>query len=255
MKALVLAAGYATRLRPLTDEIPKPLLPVGGRPMVDWLLDRIAETDVDEIHVVTNARHADQFRAWATDRPEVAIHDDGTTSNEDRRGAIGDIGFVLGRIGTDEDLLVIAGDNLFDYSLADFLAWWRDKGEASALVLYDVGNLELAKQYGVVELDEDGRVTAFTEKPPDPQTTLAATATYAYHRAHLPLVGEYLAAGNSPDQPGNLVAWLHSRRPVFGFPASGEWLDIGDRSQLLEADNRFRQRAGLAPRDEYSLQS
>ena len=115
MKALILAAGYATRLRPLTDSMPKQLLPVGGRPMVDWILDRIAETNAEEVHLVTNARFAEDFASWAADK-EVEVHNDGTTSNDDRLGAIGDIAFV----GLDDDLLVVAGDNLFDYSLADY---------------------------------------------------------------------------------------------------------------------------------------
>src|SRR5207248_6507898 len=118
LKALILAAGYATRLRPLTDTVPKQLLPVGGRPMVDWILEKIRDTDSEEIHVVTNHRFADQFRRWAPD--DVHVHDDGTTSNEDRLGAIGDIQFV----GIDDDLLAIAGDNLFDFSLVDYVDFW-----------------------------------------------------------------------------------------------------------------------------------
>src|SRR4051794_4836509 len=123
MKALILAAGYATRLRPLTDSIAKPLLPVGGRPMVDWILDRIAETSADEVHLVTNARFADDFERWAEGKA-VQVHNDGTTSNEDRLGAIGDIQFV----GLDDDVLAIASDNLFDYSLADYESYWQAKG-------------------------------------------------------------------------------------------------------------------------------
>ena len=172
MKALILAAGYATRLRPLTDTIAKPLLPVGGRPMVDWILDRIAETSAVEVHLVTNARFAPDFERWAEDK-DVRVHNDGTTSNEDRLGAIGDIDFV----GLDDDLLAIASDNLFDYSLADYEAYWRAKG-GSCIAVHDVGERELAKKYGVVDVDEDDRLTGLVEKPPDPPTTLCATATY-----------------------------------------------------------------------------
>ena len=127
MKALILAAGYATRLRPLTDRIPKQLLPVGGRPMLDWILDHIVETSADEVHLVTNDRFAADFEHWAEDK-DVHVHNDGTTSNEDRLGAIGDIHFV----GLDDDLLAVAGDNLFDYSLADYEAYWRAKGGSCA---------------------------------------------------------------------------------------------------------------------------
>jgi glucose-1-phosphate thymidylyltransferase len=252
MHVIILAAGYATRLRPLTDTIAKPLLPVGGRPMLDWILDRIDDVDdVDEIHVVTNAHYAPSFKAWRTS-DRVTIHDDGTTTNEDRLGAIGDIRFVIERARIDDDLLVIAGDNLFDFSLGDFVDFWRGKGEASAVALYDVGDLELVKQLGVVDLDADDRVTRFVEKPEHPTSTLAATASYLYHRNHLPLIERYLAEGNSPDQPGKLFVWLHRREPVYGYRFAGEWFDIGDREQLLEADNRLRERAGLPQREAYS---
>ena len=246
MKALILAAGYATRLRPLTDTIPKQLLPVGGRPMVDWILDRIEETSADEIHLVTNARFAADFERWAVGK-DVRVHNDGTTSNEDRLGAIGDIDFV----GLDDDLLAIAGDNLFDYSLADYESYWRAKG-GSAVAVHDVGDRELARRYGIVDVDADDRITNFVEKPADPPTTLCATATYLYRREHAALVSTYLAEGNPHDQPGNFVAWLHKREPVYAYRFSGAWYDIGDHAQLLEADNRMRLRMGLPERPAYS---
>jgi glucose-1-phosphate thymidylyltransferase len=246
VKALILAAGYATRLRPLTDSVPKQLLPVGGRPMVDWILDRIRETSSDEVHLVTNARFADGFARWAAEN-DVIVHNDGTTTNENRLGAIGDIAFV----GLDDDLLVIAGDNLFDYSLADYEAFWRERGGSSIAVL-DVGDPELAKQYGIVDVDEEDRVVGFVEKPEDPPTTLCATATYLYTREHARLVPTYLDEGNPPDAPGNFIAWLHTRAPVYAYRIPGEWYDIGDARQLLEADNRMRRRRGLPERAEYS---
>lgn len=246
MKALILAAGYATRLRPLTDSIPKQLLPVGDRPMVDWILDRIQQTSADEIHLVTNARFAPDFERWAEDR-NVVIHNDGTTSNDDRLGAVGDIHFA----GLDDDLLVVAGDNLFDYSLADYEAYWRATGGSCVAVL-DVRDPELAKRYGIVDVDENDRITNFVEKPEHPPTTLCATATYLYTRGHARLVETYLEEGNPPDQPGHYVAWLHKREPVYAYRFPGEWFDIGDIGQLLEADNRMRRLRGLPERAEYS---
>jgi glucose-1-phosphate thymidylyltransferase len=252
VKALILAAGYATRLRPLTDTWAKELLPVGGRLIIDSIVDAISEADeVDEIHVVTNSRKASAFEAWADGRA-IAVHDDGTASNDDRLGAIGDLRFVIEQAAIDDDLLVIAGDNLFEFSLADLVAFWRGKGRASALAVRDVGSLELARRYGVVALDEDDRIVAFVEKPENPPSTLAATATYLFARDHVHLVDEYLDAGNLPDQPGRFVAWLHSREPVFGWRFTGEWFDIGDAEQLLEADNRLRAERGLPVRATYS---
>jgi glucose-1-phosphate thymidylyltransferase len=254
MRAIILAAGYATRLAPLTDSIAKQLLPVGGRPMLDWVCDKVEEV-TDDIHVVTNARFAADFERWAEGRAGVTVHDDGTLSNDDRLGAIGDVDFVLDRIGAEDDLLVVAGDNLFDFSLVDFAAFWQRNSIASSVAVYDCGDLELATHYGVVEVGEDDRVVGFEEKPSEPRTTLVATATYLYHRDHVRLVGRYLAEGNPPDQPGRLVAWLYPREPVYGYRVAGAWFDVGNPEQLLEADNRWRARSGLPRRETYSTLS
>jgi glucose-1-phosphate thymidylyltransferase len=254
MRAVILAAGYATRLAPLTDSIAKQLLPVGGRPMMDWVCDRVEEV-ADEIHVVTNSRFAGDFRRWAEGRDGIVVHDDGTTSNDDRLGAIGDVAFVLERTGPDDDLLVIAGDNLFDSSLSGFVEFWRSKGVASAVAVYDCGDLELATHYGVVDVADDDRIVGFEEKPSEPRTTLAATAAYLYQREHVPLVQRYLGEGNPPDQPGRFVAWLYSREPVYAYRLPGAWFDVGNPDQLLEADNRWRAKVGLPERETYSTLS
>ncbi len=251
MKALILAAGYATRLSPLTDSIPKMLLPLAERPMLEYLLDRIREVDeIDEIHLVTNARFAPVFDDWAPD--DVTVHDDGTTSNEDRIGAIGDLAFAIDRGGlAGDDLFVVAGDNLIGYSLQDFVEAWREKG-GSAIALHEVSDRDLLRNYGVVELDETDRVVGFEEKPAEPRSNLAATAAYLYRSADLELLPRYLEEGNPPDAPGNFVAWLYEQAPVHGYRVRGEWHDIGDLGQLLEADNLLRERAGLPQRREYS---
>jgi glucose-1-phosphate thymidylyltransferase len=256
MKAIILAGGYATRLQPLTDDLSKCLLPVGGKPVVDWILERIREVEeIDEVHVVTNSRFARDFEHWAMFKDGVSVHDDRTTSNEDRLGAIGDVAFTLDRAGiVDDDVIVIAGDNLFDYDLQDYVDFWRSKGVASAVAVRDVGDLRLASQYGIVALDGDDRVVEFVEKPSEPTSTLAATATYIYHREHLPLVSRYLAEGNPPDQSGSFFEWLRSREPVYGYWFTGIWLDIGDKEQLLAADNMLRRAQGLPEREQYELE-
>lgn len=254
MKAVILAAGYATRLRPLTENFPKPLLPVGGRPMLDWIVERVEEVDeIDGLHVVTNSRYAADFASWA-EGGDIQVHDDGTTSNEDRLGAIGDLRFTVEEARLQGDhLLVIAGDNLFDYSLAGYVEWWHGKGTASAISVRRIPDRELIKQYGVVTIDDDDRITSIVEKPDDPQGDLAATATYIYHREHAALIQEYLEEGNSPDAPGRFPEWLVHRAPVYGYAFEGLWMDIGDREQLLEADNLLRERRGLPRRSEYSF--
>jgi len=252
VKAVILAAGYATRLRPLTDAIPKQLLPVGGRPMLDWILEKIRDAGIEDVHLTTNGRFAADFERWAAGK-DVHVHNDGTLTNETRLGAIGNIDFVRREASLDDDVLVIAGDNLFDSSLADFVGFWRGRGEASAVAVHDVGDVELATKYGIVDVDARDRVVGFVEKPAEPESTLAATAAYLYARAHLRLVPEYLAEGNPSDQPGNLVAWLYPRVPVYAYRFAGGWYDVGDPGQLLEADNRLRARDGLPLRELYSL--
>jgi glucose-1-phosphate thymidylyltransferase len=228
------------------------LLPLAGRPMLDYLLDRIREVDeIEEIHLVTNARFAGAFRDWAPQ--DVIVHDDGTTSNEDRLGAIGDIAFAIERGGLEgEDLMIVAGDNLIGYSLGEFVSFWRGKA-GSAIAVREVADRSLLRNYGVIELDEDDRVVGFEEKPAEPKSDLAATASYLYRTEHLALLPRYLEEGNPPDAPGNYMAWLHMREPVYGYRFKGEWHDIGDLGQLLVADNMLRERAGLPTRSEYSL--
>jgi glucose-1-phosphate thymidylyltransferase len=252
MKALILAAGYATRLGPLTASFPKMLLPLAERPMLDYLLDRIREVgEIEEIHLVTNSQFAPIFREWAPE--DVTVHDDGTTSNEDRLGAIGDIAFTIERAELHgADLLVVAGDNLIGYSLPDFVTFRLEKG-GSAIAVHEVDDRELLSQYGIVVLDEDDRVVGFEEKPAEPKSNLAATASYLYRGADLERLSEYLDEGNAPDAPGNFAAWLSERAPLFGYRFSGDWHDVGDLGQLLEADNLLRERAGLPTRSEYSL--
>jgi len=255
VKCVILAAGYATRLRPLTDDVPKHLLPVGERPMLDWVLDRVRDVaEVDDIHLVTNSRFARAFEQWA-ETNGVKVHDDGTSSNDDRLGAVGDLQLAIEEAGLEGDeLVILAGDNLFDFSLPRFVEWWRAKPQpASAVPLHDVCDLELAKQYGIADTDDDDRIVQFVEKPSDPSSTLASTLIYLLSPDHVRLVATYLDQGMSPDNAGSFLGWLAAREPVYGYRFEGSWYDIGDRTQLLEADNRLRQLAGLSERESYSL--
>lgn len=254
MKALLLAAGYGTRLRPLTDDRPKQLLPLGGRPMLEWVLDRIREVpDVDAIHLVTNSRFAPAFARWAAPHG-VVVHDDGTSSNEDRLGAVGDLQLMLGRAGLAGEELLVLGDDIFEFSLAGYVAWWRGKQQpATAAPLYDLGDLELATHYGIATVDDEDRIVRVVEKPGDPASTLAATLTYLVPADHAQLVGRYLEEGQNPDNAGSFLAWLAQRERVYGYRFEGRWYDIGNHAQLLDADNWLRGVAGLPGRESYSL--
>ena len=241
MKAVILAAGYATRLYPLTLDRPKALLDVGGRPMVEHLLQQLQGVDgLDGIYLVTNSKFAGAFRDWAAGwgGTDVRIVDDGTVDEETKLGAIGDLELTIREAAIDDDLIVLAGDNLFSESLAPFGEFARQKN-APALGVYDVGDLDAIRRYNAIELDDDDRLTFFEEKPASPRSTLTGIALYFYPRQSLGLVREYLEAGNNPDQPGRLVQWLYPRVPVYAWRVPGRWYDIGSAETLAEADRAF----------------
>jgi glucose-1-phosphate thymidylyltransferase len=245
MNVIILAAGYATRLYPLTLNKAKPLLEIAGRPMIEWVLDNLRDVQqLGTIFIVTNDKFTSDFQAWADryqDRQpsfRLKIINDGSKSDDDKLGAIGDIHFVVGRENLSQsDFLVAAGDNLFNQSLTGFVDYAR-KTEATVAV-YDVGDLEKIKKYGNVTIDSEGTITHFEEKPEKPQGTLAAIGLYYYSAAVISLVTTYLAAGNNPDQPGRFVQWLYQRKPVKTFRITGQWLDIGSKETLEKADAIF----------------
>jgi glucose-1-phosphate thymidylyltransferase len=242
MNVLILAAGYATRLYPLTLNKAKPLLVVGGKPIIEWLVDNLAGIpDLETIYVVTNDKFAADFQAWSQGYQNrqptfnFKIVNDGSTSDNDKLGAIGDINFVVTREKiSNASLLVAAGDNLFTESLAAFVA--NARNSEVTVAVYDVGDAEAIKKYGNIAIDGEGIITRFEEKPEKPQGTLAAIALYYYSPAVLSLLKTYLAAGNNADQPGRFVQWLYTRRPVKTFQIKGQWLDIGSKETLENAD-------------------
>ena len=242
MNALILAAGYATRLYPLTLNKAKPLLAVGGKPIVEWVVDNLTNIlDLETVYIVTNNKFAADFQAWSEEyrrkHPvfKFKVLNDGSTSDKDKLGAIGDINFVVTRENLAQtSLLVVAGDNLFTESLANFVAC--AEGTDATVAVYDVGDSEAIKNYGNITVDADGIITRFEEKPQRPQGTLAAIAIYYYSPAVLSLLTTYLAAGNNPDQPGRFVQWLYTRKPVKTCQITGQWLDIGSKETLEKAD-------------------
>jgi glucose-1-phosphate thymidylyltransferase len=239
VKAVILAGGYATRLYPLTRDRPKHLLEVGGRTILELLLERLPLDELDAVYVVTNAKFADRFREWAkSHRADVVVLDDGTTSEDDRLGAIGDLQLVIESEGVDDDLIVAAGDSIFTERLDDFARFGQER-DAAAIAVYDMGDLEAMKQLSSIGVDADSRLVTFEEKPEKPESTLAGIALYFYPRAILPLVGQYLAEGNNPDQPGRLVGWLYRGTPVYAWRVPGRWFDIGTPETLAEAQRLF----------------
>jgi glucose-1-phosphate thymidylyltransferase len=246
MKCLLLGAGYATRLYPLTRERPKPLLPVGGVPILQRICDSVQQVPaVDRIYVVTNHRFTPHYHNWVrelgTPKIPIEIFDDLTTSNDDRLGAIGDMEFVVKNAKIDDELLVIAGDNLFEFPLADLIKLGRDR-KGSVVAVKDLKSRSRASLYGVVQVDKQGRVTDFEEKPPAPQSTLIAIGLYFFTKEHVPMLRQYLEEGHNKDAPGHFIAWLHQQVPVFAFPIPGEWYDIGDIDSYNQANSLFEAR-------------
>ena len=247
MKVLILAAGYATRLYPLTLTQPKPLLSVAGQPMIEYVLDNLAPIGgIDRVYVVTNAKFAGHFQQWSEDyrasksKLDFTIVNDGSTDDSNKLGAIGDTNLVITREKIQDDLIVVAGDNLFSHSLEDFGRHCR-KMNAPVLAVYDVGSLEEIKKYNSISLDAAGRITFFEEKPKQPTSTLTGIALYYYPKAVLPLIRQYVADGNNPDQPGRLVQWLYKRTPVYTWRVPGIWFDIGSKENLEQANQIFAQ--------------
>ena len=245
MKVIILAAGYATRLYPLTLTQPKPLLPVAGKPMVEFVLDNLAPIGgLDRIYVVTNAKFAGHFQKWADDyrakkaKLDFTVVNDGSTDDSNKLGAIGDMHLVLTREHVDDDIIVVAGDNLFSEKLNAFGQYCRER-KVPVLAVYDVGDLEQIKKYNSITLDGDGRITFFEEKPKNPTSTLTGIALYYYPKGTLPLIKQYIAEGNNPDQPGRLIQWLYPRTPVYTWRVPGLWYDIGSKETLEEANRIF----------------
>jgi glucose-1-phosphate thymidylyltransferase len=247
VKLIVLAAGYATRLHPLTLTQPKPLLPVAGKPMMEHVLDNLMPIDeIDGIYIVANAKFAAHFERWASEYKTgpraraIEIINDKSTDDSNKLGAIGDMNLVIEQAKLIDDILVVGGDNLFSDSLGAFGDFCRERN-APVTGVYDVGDLNEIKKYNSIEVDDEGRITYFEEKPEQPKSTLTGIALYYYPRSVLPLIKKYVVEGNNPDQPGRLVQWLYPRMPFYVWRVPGIWFDVGSNETLEEANKIFSQ--------------
>lgn len=238
MKALILAGGFARRLAPITDFIAKPLLPVGDRLIIDWIVDNIKNAGIDEIIVSTNGYYERQFRYWIKCRnDDISLLIEPTRKEEEKFGAIKGIKYAMDKYGQD-DYLIVAGDNYFDFSLSQFLKFYEDR-KSPIVAVYDVEDKDKARRYGVVSVDNEGKITKFVEKPENPESTLIATACYAFPKEVYGLLKEYLDNKNNPDSPGYFISWLITKIPVYAFSFKGTWLDIGNLDEYRRAFNMF----------------
>ncbi len=236
MKAVVLAGGYATRLWPITENRPKMFLPVGDNTVIDEIFaDLEADDRIDEVFVSTNERFADAFAEYLADSPfeKPTLSVEETVAEDEKFGVVGALEQLVDREGVDDDLIVVAGDNLISFGLGEFTDFFESKGTPT-LAAYDVGSRERATSYGLVQLDGD-EVIDFQEKPDDPQSTLVSIACYAFPAETLPKLTAYLDDDNNPDEPGWFLQWLQERGPVHAFTFDGAWFDIGTPESYLDA--------------------
>ncbi len=245
MKAVFLCAGYATRLYPLTEHQPKPLLVIDGEPLLTHLLKKLESiSSLDHILIISNGRFYNHFCEWheaLKTNKKISILNDGTMDPDHRLGAIQDLklGLEKGAAG-DTDVLVLAGDNLFDAELGAFVSFAQSKKPAASVGVYDVHDKTLAQKYGLIKTDSSGKITAFFEKPKDPPTTLASMGIYYFPKETLHHVDRYLEKNQNPDAPGFYMSWLAQEISVFAFPFGGTWFDIGDLDSYHQADQFFQ---------------
>ncbi len=243
MKAIILAAGYGTRLYPLVKDTPKALLDINGRPLVDYILDRIQGLEeLNEILLVTNNKFAGQFEKWAQESScphPIRIVNDGTNTPDDRLGSIGDIDYVIQTEKVTDDIIVVGGDNLFDYNLNEYIIYAQKNPESVTIGLYDIGNIEDAKKFGVVGIDDSFKVTSFEEKPQEPKSSLIAMCFYFLPKQTINLVSQYLKEVQISDTAGDYIRWLHEKSNVYGFKFTGKWYDIGSVESYKEAQDKF----------------
>lgn len=230
MKCVILAAGYATRMYPLTENLPKSLLVVAGKTILEHILAKVEEVpEIDEIILVSNAKFAGQFREYLKKSGQddrISLIDDGTWDNEHRLGAVADLGLAIERRQIDDDILVLAGDNLFDFSLRDFVAYFHTVN-ADCITTYIEENIEALQRTGVAELDPSGRVLSFEEKPKNPRSNNAVPPFYIYTRTNIKMVQQFLHSGKNIDAPGQFVSWLADFQPMYAYSFRGKRYDIG----------------------------
>lgn len=240
MKCLILAAGYATRLYPLTENYPKPLLEVRGKTILDWLVDDIDTLGVvDEYVVISNHKYAHHFDAWAkTKKQKISVVDDGTVSNETRLGAVKDIQYAIDALGIDDDMLVIAGDNVLDFSLTKFIQYAKEK-QTSCIMRYFEPEYKKLLKSGVVTVDDDDRVLNMTEKSSTPATNWCCPPFYYYTKADARLVQKGIDSGCGTDAPGSYIAWLCKQSAVHAMQMPGKRYDIGDLASYEKVRSEY----------------
>lgn len=245
MKCLILAAGYATRLYPLTENFPKPLLKVGDKTILDWLIDDIDGARlVDEYIVISNHKFAQHFSDWAAAKnasqgTRITVVDDGTSTNETRLGAVCDVQYAIDKLGLDDDMLVIAGDNVLDFSLQKFVRYAVEKQTSCIMRYYEPSEARLHK-CGVVTIDENDAITSMEEKPAEPKSHWCCPPFYFYSRENAKWVRRATDSGCGTDAPGSFIAWLASQTTVHAMEMPGRRYDIGNLESYEQVKRDYK---------------
>jgi glucose-1-phosphate thymidylyltransferase len=243
MKAIILCAGYATRLYPLTENVPKPLLSIREKPLLNYILERIEGIDlIDQIFIVTNNKFYSNFCSWKKSfyfSKDIKIINDGTLSNQDRLGGLGDLNLVLESEMINDDILVVAGDNLFDFDLQKFIKFFKQKDKCT-IGLYDLEDLEKAKNFGILRIDSSNKIISFFEKPENPKSTLISTAIYLYNEKELERIKQYMESTGSKEGPGYLIPYFLKFQDVYGYVFKGKWWDVGTKENYKLANQKWQ---------------
>ena len=234
MIGIILAGGYGTRLYPLTKRIAKPLLEISDKPIIDYIMEKLVELDLEKILVAVNMRFKDQFLEWLENRDYlgVELRVEPSRDEGEKLGAIRGLSRLLDEVK--DDCVIVAGDNLFTSSLIGFKEFYLKK-RAPVIGLHDIGDLNKVRSLSMAEVDQEGRITRFIEKPEKPTSTLVGIGVYMLPERSFKRINEYLEEGNNPDSPGFFIQWLCSREPVYGYILEGHWWDIGTPEAYYEA--------------------
>jgi glucose-1-phosphate thymidylyltransferase len=244
MQAIVLAGGFAKRLQPISTHTPKPLLKVGSKAIVDYVIDKILDVEeVSRILVSINLRFKEQFEEWLKSRnlSNASLIVEPSLREEEKPGAVAALAKITDSVN--DDCLVVAGDNLFTSSLSPLMERFRRTGK-TVIGIYNLGDRELAKQYSTISVGSDGRIIRFVEKPREPDSTLIGTAIYILPQSVLPRIREFANSSRDRDSPGRFIEWLHTKEATYGVALEGRWWDIGTIAEYTKV-NRFMDDANI----------
>lgn len=245
MKCIILCAGYATRLRKYIKSTPKALITINDKPIIDYLIEKIERIEeINQIYIVSNAIYYNQFLQWKKDvkfTKPIKIINDGTRKEEEKLGAIGDIKYILDHEKIEDDIIVMASDNFFDFDLKEMIELFHQK-EGAIICTKQINDIELLKRLAVVTLDEEGKVTKLIEKPQKPEGNRGVYTTYVFRKEVIQLLNQYIKEGNNSDAPGYFVQWLYKIYPIYSYDIKGECYDIGNYETLVQVWKKYSKR-------------